>query len=106
MKTKFPKNRLFHTTTNLLPKTPKQVRFGVEISLVGVKTKVSCKSDLFSHLFFSDGRTEKTFGTENSNVNVERGNAADKLSGRNIIVSFQNNSDVPIEVMILIFYSD
>ena len=85
---------------------PETGSFWCEISLVGVKTKFSCKSDLFSHLFFSDGRTEKIFGTENSNVNVERGNAVYKLSGRNIIVSFQNNSDVPIEVMILIFYSD
>ena len=39
-------------------------------------------------------------------VNVERGNAADKLNGRNINVSFTNNSDVPIEVMVFIFYSD
>jgi hypothetical protein len=30
----------------------------------------------------------------------------DKLSGRNINVSFINNSNVPIEVMIFIFYSD
>jgi hypothetical protein len=37
---------------------------------------------------------------------VERGNAADKLNGRNINVSFTNNSNVPIEVMIFIFYSD
>jgi hypothetical protein len=39
-------------------------------------------------------------------VNVERGNAADKLNGRNINVSFTNNSNVPIEAMIFIFYSD
>ena len=39
-------------------------------------------------------------------VNVERGNAADKLNGRNIHVSFTNNSNVPIEVMVFIFYSD
>ena len=39
-------------------------------------------------------------------VNVERGNAADKLNGRNINVSFTNNSNVPIEVMVFIFYSD
>ena len=39
-------------------------------------------------------------------VNVERGNASDKLTGRNINVSFQNNSNVPIEVMIFIFDSD
>ena len=39
-------------------------------------------------------------------VNVERGNAADKLNGRNINVSFTNNSDVPVEVMVFIFYSD
>ena len=39
-------------------------------------------------------------------VNVERGNAADKLNGRNVNVSFTNNSNVPIEVMVFIFYSD
>ena len=39
-------------------------------------------------------------------VNVERGNAADKLNGRNINVSFTNNPNVPIEVMVFIFYSD
>ena len=39
-------------------------------------------------------------------VNVERGNAADKLNGRNFNVSFTNNSNVPIEVMIFMFYSD
>jgi hypothetical protein len=37
---------------------------------------------------------------------VERGNAADKLNGRNTNVSFTNNSNVPIEAMIFIFYSD
>jgi hypothetical protein len=39
-------------------------------------------------------------------VNVERGNAADKLNGSNINVSFTNDSNVPIEVMVFIFYSD
>ena len=39
-------------------------------------------------------------------VNVERGNAADKLSGRNINISLSNNSNVPVEVMVFIFYSD
>ncbi len=39
-------------------------------------------------------------------MTVERGSAGDKLSGRNINVSFTNNSNVPIEVMIFIFYSD
>jgi hypothetical protein len=39
-------------------------------------------------------------------VNVERGNAADKLNGRTINVSFTNNSNVPIEVMIFKFCSD
>ena len=39
-------------------------------------------------------------------VNVERGNAADKLNGRNVNVSFTNNSNVPVEVMIFIFDSD
>jgi hypothetical protein len=38
-------------------------------------------------------------------VNVERGNAPDILSGRNIDVSFTNNSNVSIEVMVFIFYS-
>ncbi len=39
-------------------------------------------------------------------VNVEGGNAADKLNGCNINVSFTNSSNVPIEVMAFIFYSD
>ena len=39
-------------------------------------------------------------------VNVERGNIADKLQPRNINVSFTNNSNVPIEVIIFTFYSD
>jgi hypothetical protein len=39
-------------------------------------------------------------------VNVERGNIADKLQPRNIDVSFNNNSNVPIDVIIFIFYSD
>ena len=36
-------------------------------------------------------------------VNVERGNIADKLQPRNINVSFNNNSNVPIDVIILHF---
>ena len=36
-------------------------------------------------------------------VNVERGNAADKLNGRNINVSFTNDSNVSIEVMYVYF---
>ena len=39
-------------------------------------------------------------------VNVERGNIADKLQPRNINVSFTNNSNVPIDVIIFTFYSD
>ncbi len=39
-------------------------------------------------------------------VNVKRGNAADKLNGRNINVSFTNNSNIPFEIMAFIFYSD
>jgi hypothetical protein len=39
-------------------------------------------------------------------VNVERSNLADKLQPRNINVSFNNNSNVPIDVMIFIFYCD
>ena len=37
---------------------------------------------------------------------MERGNAVDKLNGRNINVSFTNNSNVPVEIMFFIFYSD
>jgi len=33
-------------------------------------------------------------------VNVERGNAADKLNGRNFNVSFTNNPNFPIEVLV------
>jgi hypothetical protein len=39
-------------------------------------------------------------------VNLERGNIADKLQPRNINVSFNNNSNVPIDVIIFTFYSD
>jgi hypothetical protein len=39
-------------------------------------------------------------------VNVERGNIADKLQPRNINVSFTNNCNVPIDVIIYTFYSD
>ena len=39
-------------------------------------------------------------------VNVERGNVADKLQPRNINVSFTNNSNVAIDVIIFTFYSD
>ena len=38
--------------------------------------------------------------------NVERGNIADKLQPRNINVSFTNNSNVPIDIIIFTFYSD
>jgi hypothetical protein len=38
-------------------------------------------------------------------VNVERGNVADKLQPRNINVSFTNNSNVPIDILIFTFYS-
>ena len=39
-------------------------------------------------------------------VNVERGNIADKLQPRDINVSFTNNSNVPIDLIIFTFYSD
>ena len=39
-------------------------------------------------------------------VNLERGNIADKLQPRNINVSFTNNSNVAIDVIIFLFYSD
>jgi len=39
-------------------------------------------------------------------VNVERSNIADKLQPRNINVSFTNNSNAAIDVIIFTFYSD
>ena len=39
-------------------------------------------------------------------VNVERGNIADKLQPRNIKVSFTNNINVAIDVIVFTFYSD
>ena len=39
-------------------------------------------------------------------VNVECSNLDDKLQPRNVNVSFNNNSNVPIDVMIFIFYYD
>ena len=39
-------------------------------------------------------------------VNVERANISDKLQPRNINISFQNNSNVSIDVLIFTFYSD
>ena len=39
-------------------------------------------------------------------VNVETGNIADKLQPRNINISFNNNSNVAIDVLVFIFYSD
>ena len=45
---------------------------------------------------------------ENSNwcyVNVERGNAADQLNGRNINVSFTNDSNVPVFKNYFFFYN-
>ena len=39
-------------------------------------------------------------------VNIERSQLADKLQPRNINVSFNNNSNVAIDVMVFIFYSD
>jgi len=39
-------------------------------------------------------------------VNVERGNIGDKLQPRNINLSFTNNSNVAIDVIIFTFYSD
>ena len=39
-------------------------------------------------------------------VNVESGNIADRLQPRNINVSFTNNSNVAIDVIIFTIYSD
>ena len=39
-------------------------------------------------------------------MSVKRGNIADKLQPRNINVSFSNNSNVAIDLIIFTFYSD
>ena len=39
-------------------------------------------------------------------VNVERSQATDKKQPRNINISFNNNSNVPIDCLVFIFYSD
>jgi hypothetical protein len=39
-------------------------------------------------------------------VNVERGNSEDKLQPWNINSSLQNNSNVPMDLIVFIFYSD
>jgi hypothetical protein len=39
-------------------------------------------------------------------VNVERGNIADKIQPRNINISFNNYSNVAIDMLVFIFYSD
>jgi hypothetical protein len=39
-------------------------------------------------------------------VNVERSQVADKLQPRNVNISFNNNSNVPIDCLVFIFYSD
>ncbi len=39
-------------------------------------------------------------------VNIERSAIADKLQPRNINVSFTNNSQVAIDLLVFIFYSD
>jgi len=59
--------------------------------------------------FFADPKVPGGPVTEQSKwyfVNVERGNIADKLQPRNINVSFSNNSNVPLDVIIFTFYSD
>ena len=39
-------------------------------------------------------------------VNVERGNIADKLQPKNKTISLNNNSDVTIDLLVFLFYSD
>ena len=39
-------------------------------------------------------------------VNITRGIIADKLQPRNINLSFNNNSNVAIDIFVFIFYSD
>ena len=39
-------------------------------------------------------------------VNIERANISDKNMARNINISFQNNSQVAIDVLTFIIYSD
>jgi hypothetical protein len=77
-------------------------------SVEDTKLSTNKQHSLSSDFGISTGLINQNYW-ENSKwyyVNVERGNAADKLNGRNINVSFTNDSNVPIEVMIFIFYSD
>ena len=39
-------------------------------------------------------------------VNVERSNLADKLQPRNVNITFNNNSNVAIDILVFIFYND
>ena len=39
-------------------------------------------------------------------MNVERSDKGDKINPKNRSVSFNNNSNVPIDCLIFIFYSD
>jgi len=57
-----------------------------------VDLKVPCSSHWLSLKWYS--------------VNVDRGNIADKLQPRNINVSFTNNSNVAIDILVFTFYSD
>ena len=95
----------------------------LQVSIAGQNVSQSTLQDGYEHFLEQDNLAEQltssdfgiSTGLINQNyrgnskwyyVNVERGNAADKLNGRNVNVSFTDNSNVPVEVMVFIFYSD
>jgi len=99
---------------------------GVRSTTVGVGGQNILNSTLnmtyenfLSQVNLSDQLTSSNFGVSTDSisqgyweaskwyfVNVERGNISDKLQPRNINVSFTNNSNVPIDLIIFTFYSD
>ena len=65
------------------------------LSLVNLQVTVGCQNVLQSTLHMTYEHVLRWYF-----VNVERGNIADKLQPRNINVSFTNNSNVPIHLLI------
>ena len=99
-------NLLFNMVMNICARRWRHPRrSGHEHFLEQVNFITILKSRLYGYQHF----LEQVNLAENSKwycVNVERGNAADNSNGRKFNVSFTNNPNVPIEVMLFIFYSD
>jgi hypothetical protein len=75
----------------------------VEIKLILSKTHDIAQLSVRRLLVLRHGPSARQPGVA---INVERGNITDKLQPRNIHVSFTNNSNVAIDVLIFTFYSD